>query len=187
MSAASSAMRAAARLPPAACAARSSARPAAAISTSGRPARPTSTCRPGSGGIEISGARRALRARAGSGTIDAEGRPTGSWDVETGSGGVRIDLPGDAALSGCPHRVRWINTTHPLAGSHDLAHSVERPVRGGGARVNLFDRFRFSANRIGGPACPAEASAKAGRVRLYSSLSSREAFNPFGDQGRPLP
>ena len=93
----------------------------------------------GSGGIHLSGARRAVHARAGSGTIEIEGRPAGKWDIETGSGGIRIDFPEDSAFN---LNVRTgsgsINTTHPLAVVRSMSRNrVQGTVRGGGARVDL--------------------------------------------------
>src|SRR5256885_10179465 len=52
----------------------------------------------GSGGMELRGVRGPLEAKAGSGTIRAEGDPTGAWLVRTGSGGGQLRFPSDAAF-----------------------------------------------------------------------------------------
>ena len=52
----------------------------------------------GAGPIGIVGLGTALRARTGTGRIRVEGAPGGGWDLSTGSGGIRIDLPDDTAF-----------------------------------------------------------------------------------------
>ncbi len=53
----------------------------------------------GSGGIHLRGAAGALRAHTGSGHIDADGQQTGDWELRTGSGGVTVRLPAQAAFT----------------------------------------------------------------------------------------
>jgi hypothetical protein len=93
----------------------------------------------GSGGIDVRGARRALHARAGSGSIELEGRPAGNWDVETGSGGVRIDFSDDSAFElNARTGSGSINMTHPITPLDSRSRTRLRgTVRGGGSRVDL--------------------------------------------------
>ncbi|MGI9104144.1 MAG: DUF4097 family beta strand repeat-containing protein [Terriglobales bacterium] len=52
----------------------------------------------GSGGIRVHDLTGIVRAHAGSGSIDVEGRPTGDWSLGTGSGSVTLRLPAEAAF-----------------------------------------------------------------------------------------
>jgi Toastrack DUF4097 len=95
--------------------------------------------RTGSGGIRIAGARGLVEARAGSGGVVIEGRPLDSWDVRTGSGGITVQVTGDA-----PFDVDARAGSGGVASDQSVTVVGERTrnrlqgtVRGGGARVHL--------------------------------------------------
>jgi hypothetical protein len=52
----------------------------------------------GSGSIQVSGVNGPLRVRTGSGDITAQGRATGDWSLDTGSGTVVVRLPAQASF-----------------------------------------------------------------------------------------
>jgi hypothetical protein len=93
----------------------------------------------GSGSIRVSDIRGALRARTGSGGIELDGQPTGDWNLSTGSGGITVRLPAQAAFdlnahtsSGSIHSDRQI-MVQGTTGRHDLRGSVN----GGGIHLDL--------------------------------------------------
>jgi len=93
----------------------------------------------GSGSIRVNDVHGAVRAHTGSGTIELEGQPTGDWNMSTGSGGIVVRLPAQAAFyvnahtsSGGIHTDRQV-TTQGEVGKHDLRGSVN----GGGFRLDL--------------------------------------------------
>lgn len=93
----------------------------------------------GAGPIGIRGLDTALRARTGTGRIRVEGAPGGAWDVSTGSGGIRIDLPDDAAfeIDARTHSGE-VRTDHPVVVNDDTRRGQLRgTVRGGGPKVTL--------------------------------------------------
>lgn len=95
--------------------------------------------RTGSGSITARAARGAVRAQTGSGEIDIEGTPTGSWVIETGSGGVNLRMPGNAAFElDARSSSGGVQTAHPIemTGSLSRRHLQGR-VRGGGPRVQV--------------------------------------------------
>src|ERR1051326_8942092 len=57
----------------------------------------------GSGSIKANGVRGGLRMHTGSGGIEIDGEQTGRWDLETGSGGIRIRLPKNASFDLSAH------------------------------------------------------------------------------------
>jgi len=57
----------------------------------------------GSGSINATGVRGGLRMHTGSGGIRVQGEQTGRWELETGSGGIDIDLPANAAFELSAH------------------------------------------------------------------------------------
>ena len=94
----------------------------------------------GSGSIRISGLRGAVRAHTGSGHIELDGQPTGDWRLNTGSGGITLRLPAQAAFelnahtsSGSIHTNRQL-TIQGTTGRHDLRGTVNG---GGGIRLDL--------------------------------------------------
>ena len=121
-------------------------RPTAAADTSlcNRPRPGSVRVDTGSGGMELHGVQGSLEAKAGSGTIQAEGSPTGAWSVHTGSGEVKLKLPSDAAFDLDAH-------TSSGSISIDQPHSVQgsigrKEVRG---RVGGGGVPGGSGNRIG--------------------------------------
>jgi DUF4097 and DUF4098 domain-containing protein YvlB len=93
----------------------------------------------GSGAIRVSDIRGALRARTGSGNIELQGQPTGDWSMTTGSGGIAVRLPAQAAFdlnahtsSGSIHTDRQI-AVRGTVGRHDLRGTVN----GGGFHLDL--------------------------------------------------
>ena len=93
----------------------------------------------GSGSIRVNDVRGALRARTGSGSIDLQGQPTGDWNMTTGSGGIAVRLPAQAAFnlsahtsSGSIHTDRQV-TVQGTVGRHDLRGTVN----GGGFHLDL--------------------------------------------------
>jgi hypothetical protein len=94
----------------------------------------------GSGGIVITGAQAAVRARTGSGGIRIEGKPLDAWDLQTGSGGIRMSVTdntpfnvdartGSGGISSDHQPVAAIGVT--------TRHRLQGTVRGGGALVQL--------------------------------------------------
>jgi DUF4097 and DUF4098 domain-containing protein YvlB len=93
----------------------------------------------GSGGIHVNDVHGAVRAHTGSGSIELEGQPTGDWNMSTGSGGIIVRLPAQAAFyvnahtsSGGIQTDRQV-TTQGEVGKHDLRGSVN----GGGFHLDL--------------------------------------------------
>jgi DUF4097 and DUF4098 domain-containing protein YvlB len=93
----------------------------------------------GSGGIRVDDIRGRVRARTGSGTIELQGQPTGDWNMTTGSGGITVRLPAQAAFdlnahtsSGSIHTDRQV-TVQGTVGRHDLRGTVN----GGGFHLDL--------------------------------------------------
>jgi DUF4097 and DUF4098 domain-containing protein YvlB len=93
----------------------------------------------GSGGVELHGVRGSLAAKAGSGTIRADGSPTGAWNVRTGSGTVQLKLPPDAAFDLNAHTSSGsISVDHPLTVQGAIGRKdVHGKVRGGGVPVEV--------------------------------------------------
>ncbi|MCY3919662.1 MAG: DUF4097 family beta strand repeat-containing protein [Chloroflexi bacterium] len=93
----------------------------------------------GAGPVGLAGLGTALRARTGSGWIRVAGAPGGAWDLSTGSGGIRIDLPEDAAVEvDARTRSGDIRTEHPVvAGAETRRGRLRGTIRGGGPLVTL--------------------------------------------------
>jgi DUF4097 and DUF4098 domain-containing protein YvlB len=94
----------------------------------------------GSGAIRVDDIRGQVRARTGSGTIELQGQPTGDWSMTTGSGGITVRLPAQAAFdlnahtsSGSIHTDRDITVQGGTTGKHDLRGKVN----GGGFHLDL--------------------------------------------------
>jgi Putative adhesin len=94
------------------------------------------TAETGSGTIRIAGVEGGLRARTGSGSIEAAGNPTSDWRLETGSGSVRLALAGNAHfnLDAGSGSVR-IDRPIMMQGALDK-HHVSGAVNGGGPTVH---------------------------------------------------
>jgi hypothetical protein len=95
--------------------------------------------RAGSGGIVITGAKAGVRARAGSGGIRIDGKPVDAWDLQTGSGGIRMSVTDNTpfnvdARTGSGN----IRSDQPVGGIGVTSkHRLQGVVRGGGALVQL--------------------------------------------------
>ena len=94
--------------------------------------------RTGSGSIRVENFEAALRARTGRGEIQVEGTPGGVWNLATGSGGIRIDVPDEAAFeidartgSGA------VLCDHPVFVREIRRGRLQGKVRGGGPTVAL--------------------------------------------------
>jgi hypothetical protein len=94
-----------------------------------------------SGGIDISGASGDLRAATGSGTVRVTGNPAADryWEIESGSGGVSLDVPREASLRLYAHANSGrIHTDLPLTiEQQENSHSVRGRVGSGAARVEI--------------------------------------------------
>ncbi|MFI5086948.1 MAG: DUF4097 family beta strand repeat-containing protein [Terriglobales bacterium] len=93
----------------------------------------------GSGSIRVDDVRGAVRAHTGSGSIEVQGQPTGDWNMSTGSGGIVVRLPAQAAFylsahtsSGSIHTDRQV-TVQGMIGKRDLRGTVN----GGGFHLDL--------------------------------------------------
>ncbi len=93
----------------------------------------------GSGSIRVNNLHGAVRAHTGSGTIELQGQPTSDWSVTTGSGGIIVRLPANAAFdlnahtsSGGIHTDRQV-LVQGSVGKHELRGTVN----GGGFRLDL--------------------------------------------------
>ena len=95
--------------------------------------------RTGSGSIGVTGVETALRARTGSGRIRVEGAVGDAWDLTTGSGSIRIDLPEDSAFEiDARSRSGSVRSDHPVIVSGQARRGrLQGPVRGGGPRVTV--------------------------------------------------
>ena len=93
----------------------------------------------GSGGVELSGVKGALVARAGSGDIQAEGQPTSDWRLHTGSGGVTVRLPSEAAFDLYARTSSGsISVDQPVTVQGTIGrHELRGKVRGGGTLVEV--------------------------------------------------
>jgi len=89
--------------------------------------------------MELRGVRGSLEARAGSGDIRAEGDPTGGWIVHTGSGGVHLRLPNDAAFDlNARTSSGSISLEHPVTVQGTLGRKeIRGKVRGGGVQIEV--------------------------------------------------
>ena len=94
--------------------------------------------RTGSGAIRVERFEAALRARTGSGAIRAEGAPGGAWHLTTGSGGIEVDLSGDAAFEiDARTRSGAVRSNHPVTVHEMRRGRLQGEVRGGGPLITL--------------------------------------------------
>ena len=93
----------------------------------------------GSGGSELHGVVGALRVKAGSGRVEVDGQQIGNWNVDTGSGSVRISLPDDAAFElDARTGSGGISIDHPLTVQGKISKKHLRgEVRGGGDQLTI--------------------------------------------------
>jgi hypothetical protein len=91
----------------------------------------------GSGSVEVTGARGALRARTGSGSLTVQGEPAGEWSLEAGSGDILVKLPGQAAFDFRAHTGSGrITIDHAVFVQGEIGRrDVQGKVRGGGPLV----------------------------------------------------
>lgn len=89
----------------------------------------------GSGGIRLENVRGTLHARAGSGHISAGGQMAGEWNLRTGSGGVDVRLPSDAAFDLEAHTGSGsLNINPPVTIQGQISRrEIHGKVRGGGS------------------------------------------------------
>jgi len=93
----------------------------------------------GSGSIRLQSVAGQLRARTGSGSIEVEGQQGGDWDLNTGSGGIRVRLPETAKFNLMARTSSGsVSTDFPIT----IQGTVNRkelsgPVNGGGPRLEL--------------------------------------------------
>jgi DUF4097 and DUF4098 domain-containing protein YvlB len=86
----------------------------------------------GSGSAEVSDVEGALRVRTGSVRVD--GTQRGAWELQTGSGGIVVRLPDDAAFDLDAHAGSGeVHTEHPVAVVGRVTRGrLAGEVRGGG-------------------------------------------------------
>jgi len=87
----------------------------------------------------LRGVNGSLEASAGSGTITAEGNPTGSWTVHTGSGSVRLRLVSEAGFDLDAHTSSGtISVSQPVTVQGTMGRKELRgKVHGGGVPVQV--------------------------------------------------
>jgi DUF4097 and DUF4098 domain-containing protein YvlB len=88
----------------------------------------------GSGTLRLENIKGSLVASTGSGHITADGQPSGTWQVRTGSGGISIQVPPNAAFDLYAHASSSsINLGMPISvEGAQSRHEVRGKVRGGG-------------------------------------------------------
>ncbi|MGZ4834551.1 MAG: DUF4097 family beta strand repeat-containing protein, partial [Terriglobales bacterium] len=93
----------------------------------------------GSGNIRIDDLRGAVRAQTGSGRIELEGQPMGDWRLGTGSGGITVRLPAQAAFNLNAHTSSGsINTNRQVSVQGTMGrHELRGTVNGGGFHLDL--------------------------------------------------
>lgn len=93
----------------------------------------------GSGGIHLDNVAGEIRGRAGSGGIEVQGRQTGTWDLSTGSGGIRVQLPQDAKFNVAAHTSSGsVETDFPVTVQGTVnRRELNGPVNGGGPSLSL--------------------------------------------------
>jgi DUF4097 and DUF4098 domain-containing protein YvlB len=89
--------------------------------------------------LELKGIKGSLEAKAGSGNIRAEGEPTGAWTVHSGSGGVTLRFPANAAFDLDAHTSSGsIKVNHPLTVQGSISKKeVRGKVLAGGVPVEV--------------------------------------------------
>ncbi|MGA8142256.1 MAG: DUF4097 family beta strand repeat-containing protein, partial [Candidatus Acidiferrales bacterium] len=81
----------------------------------------------------------AVHVTTGSGEINAKGTPAGDWKLRTGSGGVTVEFPAEAAFDLYAQSSSGnIETKHEIAVLGSMSpRELHGKVRGGGVRVEL--------------------------------------------------
>ena len=93
----------------------------------------------GSGSIRVQNVSGELKARTGSGSIEAQGQQTGDWEINTGSGGIRIRLPESSKFTLLARTSSGsVSTDFPLTIQGTVnRHELSGAVNGGGPRLDL--------------------------------------------------
>ena len=93
----------------------------------------------GSGNIRLQNIAGELKAHTGSGSIEAEGQQTGDWDINTGSGGIRVRLPDSSKFTLMARTSSGsISTDFPLTIQGTVSkRELSGSVNGGGPRLEL--------------------------------------------------
>jgi hypothetical protein len=92
-----------------------------------------------SGSIRLQDALGRLRAHTASGSIQAAGEPEGSWQLQTGSGSVIVELPHNAGFNLLARTGSGsIRVDHPLSTQGEVnRHMFRGSVRGGGPDLDI--------------------------------------------------
>ena len=93
----------------------------------------------GSGSIRVRDISGALRAHTGSGHIEAAGEQVGDWDINSGSGGIRVRLPQTSKFTLMARTSSGsVSTDFPLTIQGKVnRHELSGSVNGGGPRLDL--------------------------------------------------
>lgn len=93
----------------------------------------------GSGNIRLQNIAGELKAHTGSGSIEAQGQQTGDWDLNTGSGGIRVRLPESSKFNLMARTSSGsVSTDFPLTIQGTVnRHELSGSVNGGGPRLEL--------------------------------------------------
>ena len=100
----------------------------------------------GDGGARVSGRLQALTLKTGDGSVEVRAEDgsamTADWEIRTGDGGLRIELPADfdanldASTGDGSVRVRGFGEP-ARAGDSDSPGEMTRPLGAGGKRLRL--------------------------------------------------
>jgi hypothetical protein len=96
----------------------------------------------GAGTIDVTGARRALRASTGAGNIRVDGRPAADWDIDSKAGSIHLRVPPDSRFE------------------------VDANTAAGSVRVNAPGAIRRTRGTAGGGGPRVEASTLAGSIQI---------------------
>jgi len=109
----------------------------------------------GSGPIRVSGAGQDVRASTGSGSIEVRGDPAAGsfWDLETGSGGISLSVPGTASFE-------LTAQTHSGSVRVDMPITIEEQSR------------RFLRARAGDGRAHLNVETKSGDIRVVRTGAS---------------
>lgn len=93
----------------------------------------------GSGSIRLQNIAGELKARTGSGNIEAQGQQTGDWELHTGSGGIRVRLPESSKFTLMARTSSGsVSTDFPLTIQGTVnRRELSGSVNGGGPRLDL--------------------------------------------------
>jgi DUF4097 and DUF4098 domain-containing protein YvlB len=93
----------------------------------------------GSGDVEIKGVKGGAKVSTGSGSITAQGDPTGDWRLHSGSGSVRVNFPSQAAFNLVARSSSGnIETSHEISVQGNISpRELRGKVGAGGPLVEL--------------------------------------------------